>query len=120
MFQKMIQESRGNLLAYKAIGDITKEDYRQIGPEVESLAEEYGDVRLLLDLTQFHWEKISAWGEDWRFGRKFHDVIVKMAIVGDKKWEAWLTKLAGLFYAREARFFHPHQMEDALKWLTED
>ncbi len=86
---------------------------------VKILAEEHGDVRLLLDLTQFHWEKLSAWGEDWRFGRKFHDVITKMAIVGDKKWEKWLTKLAGPFYAKEARFFYPHQIDEALKWLKE-
>ena len=119
MFKKMIKESRGNLLAYEVIGDIAKEDYRQIEPEVKILAEEHGDVRLLLDLTQFHWEKLSAWGEDWRFGREFHDVIAKLAIVGDKKWEEWLTKLAGPFYAKEARFFYPHQIGEALKWLKE-
>ncbi len=32
MFKKMTQDSRGNLLAYEVIGDITKEDYRQIEP----------------------------------------------------------------------------------------
>ena len=119
MLKKMIEDSQGNILAYEAIGDITKEDYDQLEPEVKILAEEHGEVRMLIDMTQFHWEKISAWGADWHFGREFHDVISKMAIVGDKKWEKWLTKLAAPFYAKEARFFYPHQMDEAFTWLRE-
>ncbi len=30
----------------------------------------HGTVRILLDLTDFHGEKVSAWGADLHFGRQ--------------------------------------------------
>ena len=52
-----------------------------------------------------------------KFGHEFHNKIVKMAIVGDKRWEAWITKLAAPFYAREARYFPTAAIDDAWAWI---
>jgi len=38
-----------------------------------------------------------------------------MALVGQHEWEKWLTRLAGLFYAREARYFT--DVDEAWDWL---
>jgi hypothetical protein len=43
-----------------------------------------------------------------------------MAIVGDKSWESWMTKLVEPFYSREAQFFHTADITDARSWLKED
>jgi hypothetical protein len=42
-----------------------------------------------------------------------------MAIIGDKRWEKWLTYLANPFYAKEANFFHPEEKDKAWAWLRE-
>ena len=44
---------------------------------------------------------------------------VGMAIVGDKKWEAWLTKLADPFFAGDAKYYHSADVQDAWAWLRE-
>ena len=112
-----LEQSTGNTIGYKISGTVTKEDYTVMVPEVEALIDQEGDINMLLDLSEFHWEKISAWGADMKFGSTYRKKIDKMAIVGDKKWQQWLTHLVDPFYAREAEFFHTDDVDAAWAWL---
>jgi len=109
--------SHDNVLGFSVSGDVTKEDYDVLTPAVAAEAEK-GSVRLLLDMTDFHWEKVNAWGADLHFGHEFHDVIDRMALVGDHTWEKHLAQLAQPFYAQEARFFTAR--DDAWAWVDGD
>jgi hypothetical protein len=119
MFEKM-EQSAGDTLGYKIAGTIDKSAYDSLRSEVESLIDEKDKIKLLFDLTDFKWEKISAWGEDLKFGKSIRHNVSKMAIVGDKRWEKWLTKLAEPFYAEEAQYFEASEREAAWTWLDED
>ena len=114
-----ISESSENVIGFKLIGDITKADYDVLVPEVQALVQQGENARLLLDMTEFKWEKVSAWGADMNFGREFRKNLEKMAIVGDKKWEKWITKVAAPFYAGEAKYYHSDEIESAWAWLRE-
>lgn len=113
-------ESSGLVVGYRVVGKVTVEDYRQLEPEVQALVDKYNSVCLLLDLQEFAGEEVKAWLPDLQFGHRFHDKTVKMAIVGDKQWEQWLTAFADRFYAREAKFFTTEEMEKAWAWLREN
>ncbi len=120
MFEKL-SESSGPVVGYKVVGKVTVEDYQQLEPEIQALVDQYeGGVCLLIDLQDFAGEEVKAWLPDMKLGRRFHDKIDKMAIVGDKRWEKWLTALADPFYAKEAEFFHPDETDKAWAWLRED
>jgi hypothetical protein len=112
-----MERSTGSVLGYKISGDMTKSDYQTLVPAVEAAIKEHGSISLLLDMTDFHWEKVSAWGADLSFGKQFHDSIDKMALVGNKNWEKHLTKLAQPYYAKAAKYFETD--DDAWGWLTE-
>jgi hypothetical protein len=86
MFEKLA-ESSGNILGYKVKGVVKVSDYEKLVPEVESIVEKEGQLRMLLDLGEFKSEEFRAWLPDLKFGLKFHDKIDRMAIVGDKRWE---------------------------------
>jgi hypothetical protein len=118
MFEKLA-ESSGNIVGYKAIGILTASDYLKLEPEVKALVEKEGNICLLIDLSEFKWAKMEAWLQDLKFGSEFHQKIQKMAIVGDKTWEKWMTHLAKPFYARDAKFFHTSDIENAWAWLKE-
>jgi hypothetical protein len=118
MIQKLDQSS-GNVIGYKISGTVSKSDYQELVPEVESLVQQEGNIRLLLDLTEFKGEKVSAWGADFKFGRDYRKKIDKLAIVGDKKWEKWMAKLSEPFFAHESEFFHSDNNEDAWTWLQQ-
>jgi hypothetical protein len=69
MIEKM-PESSGRVIGYKAVGTITASDFKKLEPEVKSLVEKEGNVRMLFDLSDFKWEKIEAWLPDLKFGRR--------------------------------------------------
>ncbi|MEA3336995.1 MAG: STAS/SEC14 domain-containing protein [Chloroflexota bacterium] len=79
------EQSSGNTIGYKISGTISKDDYAVMVPEAEALVDQEGDINMLLDLSEFHWEEISAWGADMKFGSTYRKKIDKMAIVGDSK-----------------------------------
>ncbi|MDD2835184.1 MAG: STAS/SEC14 domain-containing protein [Methanothrix sp.] len=118
MFEKL-SGSSGNVVGYKAIGTITASDYLKMEPDVKALVEKEGNIRLLIDLSEFKWEKMEAWLQDLKFGSEFRHEIQKIAIVGDKTWEKWMTYLARPFYARDAKFFHIADIDKAWAWLRE-
>jgi hypothetical protein len=113
-----MEESTGNVLGFKASGKITPTDYEELVPAVEKLIKKMGNIRMLIDLEEFESESVKAWSHDFKFGHEFHDKIDKMAIVGDKKWEEWLTALVDPFYAREAQYFHVDDINAAWDWLS--
>lgn len=118
MIEKLNQSS-GNVLGYKISGTVKKEDYGNMVPEVEAVVQEKGSANLLLDMTDFKWEALDAWGSDMKFGRDYHEKIEKMAIVGDKRWQKWLAKIADPFYAGEAEYYTSADSEAAWSWLRE-
>ncbi len=110
-----MDQSEDNVLGYRCVGEITKDDYATLTPAVESAIKSYGTIRLLFDLTEFKWEKVNAWGNDLDFGKEFHDKIERMALVGDASYGDKLTKLAQPFYAQEAKFFS--DSDSAWTWV---
>lgn len=104
----MIEElpgSSGSAVGYRFSGDIDKADYATLVPRLEQLVSTFGSIQLLCDLTDFHWEKVDAWGADMRFGHEFHASITRMAMVGGSHLVDALAKMAQPFYAREVRAF---------------
>lgn len=59
MIQTMNQ-SAGNVVGYKISSTVIKTDYDTMVPEVEALVKQYGTVNLLLEMTEFKWEKVNA------------------------------------------------------------
>lgn len=112
-----MDESSGSVIGYRFSGAITKDDYAVLVPQMEKLVGEYGDVQILCDLGEFTAERPSAWLADLHFGKEFHKNISKMAIVGEKHWEKWITELAAPLYARQARYFR--HADEAWEWLRD-
>src|SRR6056297_1176692 len=76
-----------NLLSVKASGTLTKEDYQDFIPEVESMIRKHGKIRILFEMEDFHgWDAAALW-EDTKFDFIHFSDIERIAFVGDKKWE---------------------------------
>jgi len=116
MIEKM-DESEGNVLGFKAIGTITKADYDVLIPEVQTIVDKEGSFSLLLDLTQFQWEGLEAWRSDFQFGRKFHNKLDKLAIVGKQSWTKWIATIAEFFSSKHTKCFQPTDIDLAWEWI---
>ena len=74
--------------------------------------------RILVTLDGFEgWQEGADWG-DLSFLWEHGDKIVKMAIVGDPKWEDQALIFTGAGYRfTEISFFPVEQMSQAIEWL---
>lgn len=116
----MIEEldgSTGRNLGFRISGDVTRDDYDVLRPDTESAIADYGSVNLICDLTDFKWEKISAWKSDLEFGHDFRKKIDKLAIVGNHKFERLIADVAHPLYAIDSKYFT--NLTDAWAWLDE-
>lgn len=114
MIEKL-PESTGSVIGYACSGTVTKADYQALTPELGALADQFGTVQVLWDLTGFRAEEPSAWASDLKFGRDFHHVITRMAFVGDGRIEGLLARLSAPFYAKQAKAFPDR--DSAWAWL---
>jgi hypothetical protein len=112
-----MERSTDKILGYTISGDMTKADFQTLVPVLSSVIAAQGSVSVLFDLTGFEREKLTALGSDVDFGQQFQGKIDKIALVGDKKWEHHITKLAQPLDAKESKFFETD--DDAWAWLAD-
>ncbi len=118
MFQE-IPVYDDHVIAFKAVGRLTHDDYQAFLPKLEPIIEETGRVSLLLELENFHGWDLAAAVDDYRFAERFAKNFVRIAIVGEKRWERWLAVLAKPFTEAEVRYFDRDQLSEAWDWLRE-
>ena len=107
------------VLAFKAVGKLTHADYQKFLPMLEEAIKEQGEVSLLLELENFHgWDREAA-KDDYQFAKSHLDKFRRIAIVGESRWEKWMTLLAKPFVDVEVRFFTPDQLSEAWDWVRE-
>ncbi len=116
MFQE-IPVNEPNIFAFKAIGRLTEKDYQEFLPKLASLLKEHSPLSLLIELEDFHgWELKAAW-EDFKFGKDHDADFERIAIIGDRQWQRWMTALGKGFISTEVRFFKRDELQEAWDWL---
>jgi len=100
-------------------GQLQESDYRLLTPRINELLERHSSVRMVVQLSDFEgWSAGGVW-EDVKLGVHAFASIERLAIIGDKRWEEWMTTLAKPFTLADVRFFEPFDAEKALAWITE-
>lgn len=107
------------MLAITARGKLTKEDYAGLLPQLEHMLETHGPLRFYIKLEDFSGFEMGALWEDIKFDYKHKNMYGKTAIVGEKKWEEWGTKISSLFFDSEMKFFSKDQEDEAWKWVND-
>jgi len=105
-------------LFLKAQGKLTHKDYETITPFIESMLTQVKDpsVNVLFDGTELEgWELRAAW-DDLKLGLKHGNSFNKVALYGNKKWQAFSVKIADWFIAGEIKYFENEN--DAIVWLN--
>ncbi|SRR6266566_5121656 len=109
----------GNVVRVEVSGRLTQSDYDQLIPSWEALIARHGKMRLLFVMHDFHgWEPQAAW-EDFRFDIKHQKGVERIAMVGEKKWQHWMTKIASWFVQADVRYFDASQEDQAERWVRE-
>ncbi|MEZ4861781.1 MAG: STAS/SEC14 domain-containing protein [Caldilineaceae bacterium] len=119
MVYKMHQ-SADDIVGFHMSGRLTDEDYKNVFvPELEKAIAEWGHISLLLEFEDFHgWNAHALW-DDFRVGVKHRNALKRIAMVGDKRWEEWMAKLAKYFTTAQVKYFEHARDHRAWIWLRE-
>lgn len=112
--------SKENILAFQVKGKITKEEIERLQPLIHKIIDKDQKVHFYMEIDDFSgYKDIGALWADLKIDVAHISHYGKIAVVGDKKWEEWATKATGFFTNSEARFFEPHEKEEAKQWIQE-
>ena len=111
-----LDQSEGKVLGVRLQGRVTADDYAEIIPQMEQIIDQYGALRLLVELKGIQGMTPGAIWEDLKFDARHFRDCERMAIVGDKDWEKWLATLSKPFVSGEVRFFEFHDLREAWAW----
>jgi len=113
----MSEPDASGVVTVTVSGKVTKEDYRPLLPKLERLLQEQGSLRFLIHLEDVAGFELGALWEDIKFDYSHQSRYGRTAIVGDRDWQAWATRLSSLFFDAEMRFFTIDEAEAADAWV---
>jgi hypothetical protein len=119
MSVELHEEAGGKILIVNLSGKLTKEDYANFTPEVNRAVKDHGKVRILVRMHGFHGWTLGAVWEDMKFDLHHFSHIVRLALVGDKRWEAGMAVFCQPFTTAKVRYFDESQGEEAGVWIHE-
>ncbi|KFF06456.1 SpoIIAA family protein [Flavobacterium reichenbachii] len=119
---RLIDNTPNNVAAFKAIGEVTKEDYQNVVvPEVERVIEQIGHINFLLYLdTDVENFTAGAWMQDALLGLKNIAKWNRAAIVTDSDKAITFTNGFSYFVPGEFKGFKKEQYDQALTWTSEE
>jgi len=109
----------GRIVEIRSSGRLTRAAYAQLVPTLTNLIQQHGSIRLMFILTEFHGWTFSGLIASMRFYRQHRQQIDRMAIVGERSWQQWVTWLRSSSMSRSTRYFSAAQEDQARQWLEE-
>jgi hypothetical protein len=107
------------VLGFKLSGKLHDEDYKHFVPVVDAAVAKAGKVRMLAQFHDFHgWDAHALW-DDIKFSTTHCLDIERIALVGEKSWEKWMSTVCKPFTMAKIRYFDAAQVDAAWKWLQE-
>lgn len=108
----------GNLVNIRASGKLNDDDYVDFVPRMEELIKRWGRLRMLFEMAEDFegWDARGAWDE-FRFQARHKKDVKRVAVVGNRTWEHWMSRFSRVFTGADVRFFEHGQGEEARTWI---
>ncbi len=116
---EQLPESSEKILGFRISGKLHDEDYKTFVPMIDAALARGDKVRLLAEFHDFQgWDMHALW-DDVKFATTHCTKIERIALVGDRQWEAWMAKVCKPFTMAKLRYFDAAQIAAAWAWLRE-
>jgi hypothetical protein len=114
-----LQTGSPKIVGFKLHGKLHDEDYKSFVPAIDAALAAEGKLRLFAQFEDFHgWDLRAAW-DDFKFGLKHYSDFERVAMVGECKWEAWMTRVCKPFTKAKVKYFDKSEVDNAWTWLRE-
>ena len=118
----MIKTEQISLSALKIVPSekLTEADFQGFAPQVDAMIAKFGQVRLLIDISEFNgWESFAGFQAHASFIRNHQGSVERLAVIVGHDWQHWLVDVMRMFLHPEARAFDKNKEGEARKWVAE-
>jgi hypothetical protein len=109
----------GQILVAKLTGKLVRADYQHFILKVGGLIRQHGKIRVLVEMYKFRGWSMGALWEDFKFDREHFRDIERLALVGDRRWEASMAAFCRPFTTAAVRYFDESEGDAAFCWITQ-
>ena len=115
-----IIKDAGGLIVVRAAGELTRSDYDRFVPWLERrVAGRQGPLRFVVHAEDWDgWADLRAAWADLKMDARFAGQVERLAMVGDSRWQEWMTKLSDPLLATKLRWFDPSEADAAEAWAA--
>lgn len=114
---KLLDITKGDLIAIKVDGRIVKNDYDKITPLIEKTVRDYGKIKLYIQIESIDGIEPSAFVADVKTYIKHFKDINKIAVVGENAWQKMWSGLANPFVSGTIKYFSHVDVAKARNWI---
>ena len=118
MNMQLLPMTRDNLIALRVSGVLTTEEIDQFKALVRGVIAQYGEVRVYFEMQDFDGWQIGSFLENAFFDITHANRYSKVAMVGEKTWQAVITRLVDIVKRGEVRYFHLDERLEAVQWVS--
>jgi hypothetical protein len=114
---QLLPLTRDNLIALRVSGILTTQEIDQFKALVREVIDQFGEVRMYFEMQEFDGWQVSSFLENAFFDITHANRYSKVAMVGEKSWQAWITKLVDVVKRGEVRYFDLDDRLQAVQWV---
>jgi hypothetical protein len=109
--------TRDNLIAVRVSGTLSTQEVDYFKAMVREVIDQFGEVRVYFEMQQFDGWQIDSFLENAFFDMAHAGRYSKVAMVGEKNWQAWITRLVDIVKRGEVRYFDLDNRLEAVEWV---
>lgn len=114
---QIIELQEKNIIATKASDKLRKEDIEKIHPLIHAILDKGMKVRWYFEMEDFTgWDFPGLW-KDLKMDMAHAKDYEKIAMVGTKKWQDWISQFMKPFTNAEINYFDLENKEKAKLWI---
>ncbi len=96
------------------------DDFPQIAPQIDSLIRQYGQIKLLIDASNFGgWESSAALENHAEFIKNHQLKVERIAIIAAHDWQRYLIGVVKVFLHPQIKAYDKSQEAEAVRWILE-
>jgi len=115
----ILEQSTDKILAVKASGILTHEDYENFLPLLDASINTESHIGLYVDISGFEGMTPHAMLDDFLTGIKYYWNFTYVAVVGGEQWMKFLTEFTDWITPSDLEYFDEKDADKAWKWLQD-
>jgi len=113
----IITKRDSNIVYTTVSGTLDKEDINRLLPVLQQTIESFGKARWYYEMHDFNGWTLDAFWKDVTFSISHTFDFERIAMVGEEKWQNWMTQFMKPFSPATIQYFNSTEKEKALDWI---